>query len=154
MIASHSPLHWQEFGVLEWKQKFIKPSQEITEIRPSSFFEEYIIDVDFSHAEPDGDTIQVFVEIGINNGGSPKPGYRIFVGAVGIFDISNTKDLPDKQKQNLEIFATANLMIGRIRGLISMLSSQGPFGPYNLPSLDLGALFEEKAASVENKTDE
>lgn len=148
MIASKSPLMWQQFGILNWEQHFVEPDESMTEIDPDQLFQNYQIDVDFSHVEVEEDLMQIFLKIGINQVEKPLPGYQIFLEAVGIFDTSQTKDLEDDQKQNLEIFATTNLMIGRLRGLIPLLSGQGPFGPYNLPSLDLNDLLKQKMDSV------
>lgn len=148
MKASRSPLKWQQFGILNWEQNFVEPEDGTKEIDPYSLFVNYQIDVDFSHAEVEEGVLQIFLKMGINDIESPKPGYRIFLEAVGIFDTSETRDLPEDQKQNLEIFATTNLMIGRLRGLIPILSGQGPFGAYNLPSLDLNDLLEQKMNSV------
>lgn len=142
---------WKKFGVLHWEQNFIDPQKLDSKINPDKLFEEYQIDVDFHHSNVQEDLLQVFVKIGINNIDEPKPGYRIFIEAIGIFDISQIKVLEEAQQQNLKIFATTNLMIGRIRGLIPSLTGQAPFGSYNLPSLDLNNLIEKKMESMNEK---
>jgi len=154
MIASKSPLNWQQFGVLNWEQYFVEPDESVAEIDPIQLFNDYQIDIDFSHVEVEENMMQVFLKIGINNVDKPMPGYKIFIEAVGIFDTSQTRDLEEDQKQNLEIFATTNLMIGRLRGIIPLLSGQGPFGAYNLPSLDLNNLLKQKMESVDEETED
>jgi preprotein translocase subunit SecB len=148
MIASKSPLNWKQFGILQWEQNFVEPGKDVTDLDPIEIFKDYQIDVDFSHATIEENLLQVFLKIGINDIEKPKPGYRISMEAIGIFDTSQTKELDEDQRHNLEVFATTNLMIGRLRGVIPMLSGQGPFGPYNLPSLDLNDLLQQKMKSV------
>lgn len=87
--------------------------------------------------------------IGINDTEEPKPGYRNFIESVGIFDLTGVLELEEGPRQNLKIFATTNLMIGRVRGLIPTLSSQAPFGAYQLPSIDLNDLINQKRETVE-----
>lgn len=56
--------------------------------------------------------------------------------------------LDEAPRKNLKIFATTNLMIGRVRGLIPTLSGQAPFGAYQLPSIDLNDLINQKRDSL------
>lgn len=144
MIAKKSPLDWRKFGILNWELHYIEPERQDSNISPSSLFEDYRIDVDFHHSNTSKESIQVLVEIKINYEDEPKPGYKILIHAVGIFDVSKVEKLNNEQKQNLKLFATTNLMIGRLRGLIPILSSHAPFGTYNLPSLDLNDLITQK----------
>lgn len=148
MIASKSPLEWKKFGILNWEQNFIEPDQGASEVSLPELFDDYKIDIDFVHKDTDNYLIQVFVKIGINDIDEPKAGYRIFIEAVGIFDTTMLSELEESHQQNLKLFATLNLMIGRIRGIIPMLTGQSLFGAYNLPPLDLSDLLSKKAKSV------
>jgi len=152
MIANKSPLKWEKFGILNWELNFIEPENPGDKISPAKLFEEYQIDIDFHHANVSEHLLQVLLSIGINDIEEPKPGYRIFVESVGIFDLSDVLKLEEGPRQNLKIFATTNLMIGRVRGLIPTLSSQAPFGAYQLPSIDLNDLINQKRDAVEKNS--
>src|SRR5690625_4030882 len=152
MIANKSPLKWEKFGILNWELNFIEPENPGDKISPAKLFQEYQIDIDFQHANVSEYLLQGLLSIGINDLEEPKPGYRIFVESVGIFDLSDVLKLEEGPRQNLEIFATTNLMIGRVRGLIPTLSSQAPFGAYQLPPIDLHALINQKSDAVERNS--
>lgn len=151
MIAKHSSLKWEKFGILNWELNFIEPRDPNSKISPSELFEKYVIDVDFNHRDIPDHLLQVLVSIKINNGEKPLTGYRILIEAVGIFDTADVDKLERDQQQNLKLFASTNLMIGRLRGLIPVLSSHAPFGAYNLPLLDLQDLIDQKMAQVKSQ---
>lgn len=149
MITNKSPLKWEKFGILNWELNFIELENPGDKISPAKLFEEYEIDIDFHHANVSEHLLQVLLSIGVNDNEQPKPGYRIFVESVGIFDLTEVLKLEEGPSQNLKIFATTNLMIGRVRGLIPTLSSQAPFGAYQLPPIDLNDLINQKRDAVE-----
>src|SRR5690625_2902154 len=149
MIANKSPLKWEKFGILNWELNFIEPENPGDKISPAKLFQEYQIDIDFHHANVSEYLLQVLLSIGINDLEEPKPGYRIFVESVGIFDLSDVLKLEEGPRQNLKIFATPTLMIGRVRGLIPTLSSQAPLGAYQLPAMDVHALINQKRYALE-----
>lgn len=148
MISNKSPLKWEKFGILNWELNFIEPENSGVKISPAKLFEDYQIDIDFHHANVSDHLLQVLLSIGINDIEEPKPGYRIFVESVGIFDLSDVLKLEEGPRQYLKIFSTTNLMIGRVRGLIPTLSSQAPFEAYQLPSFDLNDLINQKRDAV------
>lgn len=152
MIVKKSPLKWDKFGILNWELNFIESENPGDKISPAKLFKEYQIDIDFHHANVSDHLLQVLLSIGINDLEDPKPGYRIFIESVGIFDISEVLKLEEGPRQNLKIFATTNLMIGRVRGLIPTLSSQAPFGAYQLPSIDLNDLINQKRDAVKKNS--
>lgn len=145
MIAKKSPLKWERFGILKWELNFIQPENPRGKISPKKLFEEYQIDIDFHHTNVQEHLLQVLLSVGINDLEEPKPGYRILIESVGVFNLSDVLELDEELRQNLKIFATTNLMIGRVRGLIPTLSSQAPFGVYQLPSIDLNDLIKQKS---------
>lgn len=150
MIAKKSPLHWDQFLILSWSMDFIQPDKKLKNINPRSFFDKYVIDVDFNHRSIDEDKIQVILSIKVNDVEKPISGYQLSLKALGVFDVSEVNELENENEQyNLKIFATTNLMIGRIRGLLPVLTSQSPFGPYSIPSVDLHDLLTKKQKLVE-----
>jgi len=153
MIASKSPLKWDKFGVLNWELKYIEPDENVGQLVPKKYFDQYQIDIDFDHHTLDEQTLRLFLNLGINNVKDPLPGYRILIEALGIFDISDTLDMDEAQQQNLQGFATTNLMIGRLRGLLPTLTSQAPFGSYQLPSIDMNDLINQKVDQVSEHND-
>lgn len=153
MIASKSPLNWKRFGVLNWELKYIEPDENIGQLIPREYFEQYQINIDFDHHTVDEKTLRVFINLRINDVEHPVPGYRIRIEALGIFDISETLEMDDVQQQNLQGFATTNLMIGRLRGLLPTLTSQAPFGSYQFPSIDMKDLMNQKVEQVREQND-
>jgi len=154
MIASKSPLKWDKFGVLNWELKYVEPDENIGQLIPREYFEQYQIDIDFDHHTLDEQTLRVFLNLRINDVENAVPGYRIRIEALGIFDISNTLEMDEAQQQNLHGFATTNLMIGRLRGLLPTLTSQAPFGTYQLPSIDMNDLINQKVEQVSEQNQE
>lgn len=153
MIAKPSPLSWIHFGILKWEQQFIERPDNSKESSVFESYKDYKIDVDFSHGNIDDKTIQVFIKISINQTAEPLPGYSILIEAIGVFDTTNTSLLTEEEVKNLEVTGTTNLMISRIRGLIPLLSSQGPYGAYELPLLNLGDLIDQKIQSIDTKAE-
>lgn len=151
MIASKSQLNWQHFAVLRWDYEFIESKTKKKKINTGEIFNQYDVDVDFAHQHnsEEDHQLRVFVKLDINNGEKQLSGYRISVETVGFFKLDDDIKLDNEKGQNLAAFAPVNMLIGRIRALISQFTSQAPFGTYELPVLDLNDLFIQKSSSKE-----
>lgn len=146
MKPNNSQLQWVAFKVFEWEFKTITPDDgEDAKFSPNENLKNHPIDVDFNHFENEENKILVNLHIRVNSKNNPEPGYLINFFCVAQFDLSEIKSLDDKQQQNLKYFATTNFTIGRARNLISVFTSQGLFGSYELPSLDITDFFRQKS---------
>lgn len=149
MKAKPSLLSWKRFAVFQWTLKSIQFPESVGSLEVAKMFSNYSIDVDFDHLPIDDNTLQVFVDVRINqdpDGIEEYPGYSIRLEAAGQFDITPINEHADSESlHSLVASATVNLMIGRIRTLIYQLTASGYLGSYELPSIDLGDLFAQKA---------
>ena len=153
MIASKSPLKWERFAILNWELNYIEPEDNTDQLNPRECFKQYQIDIDFEHQVLEEQTLRVFLNLRINDVDDAVAGYRIRIDALGIFDISETLEMDEVQQQNLHGFATTNLMIGRLRGILPTFTSQAPFGSYQLPSIDMNDLIHQKVEQVSEQDD-
>lgn len=152
MKAKPSKLSWKRFAVFQWTLKSVQFPESEGLLEIAEMFSNYSIDVDFDHLPIDDNTLQVFVDIRINQdpeGKEEHPGYSIRLEAAGQFDITPINEHDDAEKlQPIVASSTVNMMIGRIRTLIYQLTASGYLGSYELPSIDLGDLFAQKARQL------
>ncbi|RZJ48002.1 MAG: preprotein translocase subunit SecB [Flavobacterium sp.] len=145
MRAKLSPLIWLNFALLKSEFDFIQPTTvSKRKLDPSTIFEKYIIDVDFSNNISDDGTFQTFTKIEINNEDEPEAGYKILVEGTGIFQIKTDVELPEGHIKNLQNYSAVNLLINRLRTHILQMTSLSVFGAYDLPPIDITDLFRQK----------
>ena len=148
MKAHLSPLTLVDFVITNNIFKFIPPTEEsnIKEIAAS-----YEIDIDFAILN-DKENTRVFIKIGINNSGNVKPGYSIFAEGVGVFQLLKDANLSEEDKKSLLQYSAVSIAVNSLRGFISTLTANAPFGRYVLPSIDVNNLFHQKIqASTRSK---
>lgn len=149
MKAHFSPLTLVDFVITNNIFKFIPPTEEsnMKEIAAS-----YEIDIDFAILN-DKENTRVFIKIGINNSVDVKPGYSIFSEGVGVFQLSKDDNLSEEDKKSLLQYSAVSIAVNSLRGFISTLTANAPFGRYVLPSIDVNNLFHQKIqASTKRKS--
>lgn len=146
MKAHFSPLTLVDFVITNNIFKFIPPTEEsnMKEIAAS-----YEIDIDFAILN-DTENTRVFIKIGINNSVDVKPGYSIFSEGVGVFQLSKDANLSEEDKQSLLQYSAVSIAVNSLRGFVSTLTANAPFGRYVLPSIDVNNLFHQKIHASNN----
>ncbi|MBR9776525.1 MAG: hypothetical protein GYB55_16495 [Cytophagales bacterium] len=139
-----SPLRLIEFFLLE--NQFSVKSKGISSAKDvEQFFDSYPISIDFAHQDTESDEFHVFVMVKVNNG-KKIPGYSLVCNGVGIFELPPDKIEKDSAVyKNLKLYSTVNMVINHIRNIISLQTAFAPHGRYNLPPIDIGDLFAQKA---------
>lgn len=151
MEAKESPIKLLRFVVLGMEFRFIPPSKQNKSKSPDFFFQDYAIDIDFSHSAVDEEQFFVFAKIGVNNFSKPKHGYKIFIEGGTRFLIPKQTEGEEKVINNLRFFSSVNIVVGYLRAAISTMTASAPMGPYLLPPVDMQDLFRRKS---QNTTDE
>lgn len=148
MKAKKSPLILNSFLLLNHKYKFIQPSDtpDINKIMDS-----YDIEVDYAiNQSPEG-YYQLFTKIDINSIDKPLPGYNLFIEGVCLFSFDNNKEIPQLTKNQLLHASGISICINSLRNILSVITSNGPFGRYTLPSIDVNHLLAEKRRITQKK---
>ncbi|MBX9782776.1 MAG: hypothetical protein K2X48_05695 [Chitinophagaceae bacterium] len=145
MKPKSSPLNIIDYALLNFEFGFIEPKgTEKTDIR--SAFENYELDIDF--AIHGNEVLQVFIKASINKGAKKLPGYSIFAEVACAFEFNKNFDIEEKAKQDIGGFSTIYIALNALRGLISQITANAPFGRYMLPSIDLNDLIAQKKQIV------
>lgn len=136
-----SPLILLDFAIINNSFKFIAPTDN-TDIR--KLLSDYLIDIDFAIVQ-EPESTRVFIKTSVNQSEEELPGYSIFAEGVAVFDISKTANLTEDDKKSLLQFSAVSIALNSLRGFISSLTANAPFGRYILPSIDVNDLFHQKA---------
>jgi len=141
MIAKKSPLILNNFFLLSHKYQFIHPTEapNIIEI-----MENYHIEIDFGIQGVNDEFFQLFTKIDINNNDKSLPGYKLFIEGACVFAFDKTANLSEIDKASLLHISGINICINSLRNIIAIITSNGPFGKYTLPSIDVNQLLEDK----------
>lgn len=142
-----SPLVLNDFAIINCNFKFTAPPDK-TDIR--KIVEEYALDID-SAIVKDKDNTRIFIKTAINQGDNNLPGYSIFAEGVAIFELISTNSLSEEDKKSLLQYSAVSIAINSLRGFISSLTSNAPFGKYILPSIDVNNLFQQKVDTPKKK---
>lgn len=136
-----SPLMLLDFAIINSSFKFIAPpdNSDIRKIVP-----DYLIDIDFAIVQ-EPESTRVFIKTSVNQSETEFPGYSIFAEGVAVFDISKTATLTEDDRESLLQFSAVSIALNSLRGFISSLTANAPFGRYILPSIDVNDLFRQKA---------
>ena len=136
-----SPLILLDFAIINSSFKFIAPPDN-SDIR--KIVSDYLIDIDFAIVQ-EPESTRVFIKTSVNQSETEFPGYSIFAEGVAVFDISKTAKLTEDDKKSLLQFSAVSIALNSLRGFISSLTANAPFGRYTLPSIDVNDLFQQKA---------
>ncbi len=144
MIAKRSLLDLANFLLVEQVFQYSHPEGEL---KKRDLFDSYPIDINFSINTDDRVTFQILVRIEIN---APQelPGYHILSTGIGVFDFSKTPEMHDEEKAKFLNLSGVSICINQLRGIISTITANGPFGRYLLPSIDVDDLLKQKVKSV------
>lgn len=143
-----SPLKLNDFAIINCNFNFTAPPEK-SNVR--KIVDEYSLDMDFAIIK-DGDISRVFIKTAINQGDTKLPGYSIFAEGVAIFELTSANSLSEKDKTSLLQYSAVSIAINSLRGFITSLTANGPFGKYILPSIDVNNLFIQKAAKIKRNT--
>lgn len=135
-----SPLVLNDFAIINCNFKFTAPPDK-TSIR--KIVEEYDLDIDFATVK-DEEKIRIFIKAAINQGDNNLPGYSIFAEGVAIFELISSTSLSAEDKKSLLQYSAVSIAINSLRGFISVLTANAPFGKYILPSIDVNNLSQQK----------
>jgi preprotein translocase subunit SecB len=143
-----SPLVLNDFAIINCNFKFTAPPEK-SNIR--KIIDEYSLDMDFAIVKDDENT-RVFIKVAINHGDNKLPGYSIFAEGVAIFELTDVNSLSEEDKKSLLQHSAVSIAINSLRGFISSLTANAPFGKYILPSIDVNNLFQQKGAKLKKDT--
>ena len=141
MKAKKSPLILNRFLLINHKYQFIQQEEVAftTEI-----MEQYPIEIDYVINEVNDGIYQLFTKIDVNNIDKPLPGYKLFIEGVCIFSFDKTNQISNSDKSALLHISGISIGINSLRNILSTITSNGPFGIYTLPSIDVNQLLEDK----------
>jgi len=145
MKAQKSPLMLNSFLLINHTYQFV-PQEEVP--FNIEIMEQYPIEIDYVIQEANDGVYQLFTKIDINNTAEPLPGYKLFIEGVSIFSFDKNKPVSDTDKFALLHISGISIGINSLRNIISTITSNGPFGKYTLPSIDVNKLMEDKRQMV------
>jgi len=148
MVPKKSLFQFDDFVILNFTYNFVPSKKQI--VNPKEFTDKYPIDVDFTFQKNSNKTMML-CKISINQSNEPLPGYSLFVEGLGIFDPSIAADFQGQEHVINIQFPAVSYGITQIRNIILLLTSQGPFGKYQLPLFSAADLFNKKAKNLEKK---
>ncbi|QRX64219.1 hypothetical protein JS578_02880 [Dysgonomonadaceae bacterium zrk40] len=107
--------------------------------------EKYIVNPEFEYSKNDLFYV-IVVQIKINNpDNSPQlGGYSLMVEGTSIFEFKQNHEISKEDKGALLKYSGLSITINFIRGFIATLTAYGPYGRYNLPTIDLNDLLSQK----------
>lgn len=146
MIAKKSPLILKNFFLLKHHYKFIDPSDTTTTVE---IVDQYSIDIDFAILKANDDLFQLFTKIDVNNIESPLPGYKLFCEGVCVFSFEKGVELTEEDKNSLLHISGISICINSLRNIMATITSNGPFGKYSLPTIDVNQLLSDKKEVIE-----
>ena len=147
MKAKKSPLILNSFLLINHNYQFIQQEEVPFNIE---IMEQYPIEIDYVIQEANDGMYQLFTKIDINNIDKPLPGYKLFIEGVCIFSFDKTNQISNSDKSALLHLSGISIGINSLRNVLSTITSNGPFGKYTLPSIDVNQLLEDKR-QLENK---
>lgn len=148
MKAKKSPLILNSFLLLNHNYQFIQQVEVPFNIE---IMEQYPIEIDFVIQEANDEIYQLFTKIDINNIDKPLQGYKLFIEGVCVFSFDKTNEISETDKSALLHISGISIGINSLRNILSTVTSNGPFGKYTLPSIDVNQLLEDKRLSIEQQ---
>lgn len=150
MIAKKSPLILNNFLLLKFKYQFINPTEEGIDIL--KVMEQYFIEVDYVFQSIDDEHVQLFTKIEINNNKENfLAGYKIFIEGACIFSFDKDAGLSENDKASLLHISGISISINSLRNVIATITANGPFGKYNLPTVDVNQLLADKNQMIKTQ---
>lgn len=148
MIPLASPLSILDFAITSFEFKFITPTDG-GEVDVKKLFSNYNIDIDFGiHSN---EIMHVYMQAKINCDEKDKqPGYYINAEATCIFEFNKEMKITKEARNDIEGFSTIYIALNTLRGFISQITANAPWGRYILPSIDLNDLIEKKKQELSN----
>lgn len=153
MLIEKSPLVLKNTTVYQFDYSF-QLAENASDLNIYELSEKYHIDLDFRHEILEEDELFVSIKLEINNQDKPiTPGYIIVIHISGFFSIDSNSKISDNEKKSILSFGSVNVLLGRVREIISSFTAKGPLGSYELPLIDLTPIFQNKAkAQIEEQS--
>lgn len=148
MIAKKSPLILNNFFLLNHQYQFIQ-TNEIPNILEIT--EQYPIEIDFVVQKVNEEFYQLFTKIGVNNAEKPLSGYKLFIEGACIFSFDKSANLSEIDKSNLLHLSGISICINSLRNIIATITTNGLFGKYTLPTIDVNQLLADKNEIIEKQ---
>lgn len=139
-----SPLLLNDFAIINCNFEFSAPPEKVD---LKKIVDDYLLDIDFAIVK-ENDSTRVFIKTAINHGDNILPGYSIFAEGVAIFELSETSPLSEEDRKSLLQYSAVSIAINSLRGFITSLTANAPFGKYILPSIDVNNLFQQKVKKL------
>jgi len=109
--------------------------------------EAFPVDVDFGLQESDEGISMLFMKAEANFGENLEIGYSYFIETATFFRIIDEEKLDPQLVANLRSNSIVGMAYSILRGILNDVSSNGPYGRYMLPSVDLIDLVRRKSES-------
>lgn len=146
MKPTKNPFQLVDFVVINAKFSFVpnETRKSIDEIES-----EYILNVDYRF-EFEGNRVSVYSKVAVNMNSSsiPLPGYSIFAEGVSIFECDAVHISKMEDRIKYANYSGVPIGLNNLRCFIMQLTSNGPFGKYVLPTLNLKDLMQQKYKQV------
>ena len=113
--------------------------------------EQYSILIDFAIQAVNNEFFQLFTKIEINNIDKPLPSYKMFIEGACIFSFAKNEKLTENDKASLLHISGISISINSLRNVIEIITANGPFGKYTLPSIDVNQLLADKNEIIEKQ---
>jgi hypothetical protein len=149
MVPERALFQFDDFFIINFSNNFIDAGPQKKPLRIKEIMNSYLVELDFAFVDKavDKKTL-LYCKTSINTGEKKLPGYSIFAEGVAIFPMDLGREL-SPQRYTTEIQAPAiSQIINHIRNYILISTSQGPFGKYQYPLLDLGHIIKTKAHEI------
>jgi preprotein translocase subunit SecB len=144
MIVKESKFVLENFLITGINWKCI-PQESISDKLSSIPIE---IDFDIFEAKEDDRKFKIVLIISSGNNDEKRPGYHFSVLSEGYFEITDKiYDTKKEIKDNYLLLSAVPIMINSIRLFLVSVSSNGPFGKWLLPTIDIHDLVSQKVES-------
>lgn len=139
MIAKESCLILQRFDILKSSCQCVFDDDENVDLLDVT--QKYPVDIDFKIQTDNKGSFLIFVQIDINAGDNPEPGYSISASGVGLFKLS--QEVPQEKVQGY-VNSGVNICITNLRAYVNTMTSFYPLGRFSFHSIDMPALLKSK----------
>ena len=139
MEVARSVLSFENFWVLHSSCTFI---EEETNSEVDLF--SLPMYVDFDVTETKEGFFNVYLDVNINSDDNARSGYAIFVSVFGLFYLNEIDKLSQMDIEEYSFFSAVPMLLGSTRGFIQNLTSNGLYGQYLLPTINLEDLIDQK----------
>lgn len=148
MVPQKALFQFDDFYIINFTNNFIDAGPQ-KNLRVKEIMDAYPVELDFAFVDKEIEKkTLLYCKTSINMGAKKSPGYSIFAEGVAIFSLELGKELsPQRYVNEIQVPAVSQI-INLIRNYILITTSQGPFGKYQYPLLDLGHIIRAKGNEI------